>query len=210
MVWFDFVGYLASALNIGSATRRGMIPLRVLAILCNCAFIVYGAVAGLYPILIAHLILLPLNALRLREMLDMIKRVRHAVSGELRLDWLKPFMGKRQVKSGETIFHRGDPANEMFVTLAGRFRIRELHLELGAGEVVGELGLLAPGQRRSQTLECVEDGEVQTISYDELRQLCLQNPEFGFYFVQLTTRRLFENISRLERDIEGAREAIAS
>jgi hypothetical protein len=203
MHWFDFVGYLASALNIASVSRRSMIPLRILAILCNLTFIVYGAVAQLYPILIAHLILLPLNALRLREMLDMIRRVRQAVSGELKLDWLKHFMGRRQVRAGEVIFHRGDAASEMFVTLSGRFRLRELHLEFGAGEVLGELGLLSPGQKRGQTLECLEDGVIQTISYDEVRQLCLQNPEFGFYFVQLTTRRLFENISRLERDVEA-------
>jgi CRP-like cAMP-binding protein len=136
-------------------------------------------------------------------MLDMIRRVRQAVSGGLKLDWLKHFMGRREVKAGEIVFHRGDAANEMFVTLSGRFRIRELHLEFGAGEVVGELGLLAPGQKRSQTLECLEGGVIQTIAYDEVRQLCLQNPEFGFYFVQLTSRRLFENLARLERDVEA-------
>lgn len=210
MHWFDFVGYLASFFNIASISRRSMIPLRVLAILSNCTFIAYGASAQLYPILITHLILLPLNALRLREMLDMVARLRQAMTGELRLDWLKHFTGKRHVKAGEVVFHRGDVAAEMFVTLSGRFRLRELHLELGTGEVVGELGLLSPGQKRGATLECLADGVIQTISYDEVRQLCLQNPEFGFYFVQLTTRRLFENLSRLERDAEGAREAVSA
>ncbi|MCC6982463.1 MAG: cyclic nucleotide-binding domain-containing protein [Bauldia sp.] len=203
MHWFDFVGYLASLFNIASISRRSMIPLRVLAILSNGTFIAYGAAAQLYPVLITHLILLPLNVLRLREMLDMVARLKQAVSGELRLDWLKHFTGKRRVAAGEVIFHRGEPAEEMFVTLSGRFRLRELHLEFGAGEVVGELGLLSPGQLRGATLECLADGEIQTIGYDEVRQLCLQNPEFGFYFVQLTTRRLFENLSRVERDAEA-------
>lgn len=68
----------------------------------------------------------------------------------------------------------------MFFTPTGRFRLRELNMELGAGEVVGELGLLAPENRRSQTLECVESGEALPITYDQVRQLFFQNPEFGF------------------------------
>jgi CRP/FNR family cyclic AMP-dependent transcriptional regulator len=36
------------------------------------------------------------------------------------------------------------------------------------------------------------------MSYDSIEQLYFQNPHFGFYFLKLTTRRLFENVSRLE------------
>jgi hypothetical protein len=39
------------------------------------------------------------------------------------------------------------------------------------------------------------------ISYDQVKQLYYQNPQFGFYFIQLVTRRLFENIARLEREL---------
>jgi CRP/FNR family cyclic AMP-dependent transcriptional regulator len=93
----------------------------------------------------------------------------------------------------------------MFFTLSGRFLLRELSLELGVGEMVGELGLLAPENRRSQTLECVEAGEVLTIAYDQVRQLYFQNPAFGFYFLRLTTRRLFQNVARLEGELASLR-----
>ena len=35
------------------------------------------------------------------------------------------------------------------------------------------------------------------VSYDDLRQLFFQNPAFGFYFLRLTTGRLFDNLTRL-------------
>jgi len=69
---------------------------------------------------------------------------------------------------------------------------------------------LAPGQLRTQTLECIEDGEVLQITYEQVKQLYYQNPQFGFYFLQLTTRRLFENISSLERDLAACKAASIS
>lgn len=37
-----------------------------------------------------------------------------------------------------------------------------------------------------------------TITYDKLLELYFQNPEFGYYFLRLTTERLMQNISRME------------
>ena len=51
-------------------------------------------------------------------------------------------------------------------------------------------------------LECVEDGELLTITYAQVKQLYYQNPEFGFYFLQLTSARLFQDIRQLEERLE--------
>ena len=59
--------------------------------------------------------------------------------------------------------------------------------------------MLAPDQIRTQSMECVKDADVLRITYDQVRQLYFQNPKFGFYFLQLTSRRLFENVERLEK-----------
>ena len=63
---------------------------------------------------------------------------------------------------------------------------------------MGELGFIDPKNRRTGTVESLEDGEVLTITYDKLLELYFQNPEFGYYFLRLTTERLMQNISRLE------------
>ena len=37
-----------------------------------------------------------------------------------------------------------------------------------------------------------------TISYEKLLEIYFQNPQFGYYFLVLTSERLLENIARLE------------
>jgi hypothetical protein len=37
-----------------------------------------------------------------------------------------------------------------------------------------------------------------TITYERLLEIYFQNPQFGYYFLVLTSQRLLENISRLD------------
>lgn len=201
----EILGYLATAFNIAAYSMRTMIPLRVLAIISNGVFIVYGATGGVYPVLILHAILMPLNAWRLRQMIKLVRSMKNAATGEMQTEWLKPFMARRRHRQGDVLFRRGDVADEMFIPLSGRFRLVELGVDVAVGQMVGELGFLAPGNARTQTLECVADGDVLTIHYDDLRQLYFQNPEFGFYFLRLTTGRLFENLTRMEDEVAALR-----
>ena len=45
--------------------------------------------------------------------------------------------------------------------------------------------MLAPDNRRTATLECIEAGKVLSITYEQVEQLYYQNPTFGFYFLRL-------------------------
>jgi CRP-like cAMP-binding protein len=114
-------------------------------------------------------------------------------------------MTKRHYDKGDVLFRKGDQANEMFFTVSGKFRVIELGVDLPPGHIVGEMGLLAPENRRTASVECLEDGQVLTITYDKVRELYFQNPSFGFYFLRLTTERLMQNVARLERIIEENR-----
>jgi CRP/FNR family transcriptional regulator, cyclic AMP receptor protein len=200
-------GYLAAALVFLTFYMKTMIPLRMIAICSNCMFITYGYLDGLYPVFVLHLILLPLNGLRLREMLRLTTQVRMAAQGDLNMDWLRPFTSTHRAKSGDVLFRKGDAANAMFFVVSGRYRLTELGMNILSGQVVGELALFALDKSRTQTLECIEDGEVMEISYEQVKQLYFQNSQFGFYFIQLTTRRLFQNIARLERELATCKAA---
>lgn len=68
------IGYLASALVLATFCMRDMRWLRGVAIASNLAFIGYGALADLGPVLMLHLLLLPLNLVRLREARDAARR----------------------------------------------------------------------------------------------------------------------------------------
>lgn len=67
MATFDFVGYVASILVLLMFLSKNMQHLRVIATLSNIAFATYGARSWLPPVLCLHLVLLPVNILRLSE-----------------------------------------------------------------------------------------------------------------------------------------------
>ena len=49
-----------------------------------------------------------------------------------------------------------------------------------------------------------------TAGYQQVKELYFQNPHFGFYFLRLTSERLFENIKRLEEELARKNEALAA
>src|SRR6516164_1647095 len=71
-------GYAASTLVLLTFVAKDMRVLRIVAIFSNLAFITYGTVEWLPPVVFLHLVLLPLNIVRLAE----IVRATHA-TGDL-------------------------------------------------------------------------------------------------------------------------------
>jgi hypothetical protein len=189
---------------------RTIVPLRVIGIISMLFFIAYGAMAGAVTTFLLYLLSLPINVFRLRQMLSLVKRARVSAQGDLSMDWLRPFMTPRRYRKGDVLFRKGDVAKEMLLTITGKFLVKEIGVELPPGRFVGELGFVAPENRRTGTVDCIEDGDVLTITYEKLLELYFQNPEFGYYFLRLTSERLMQNISRLESDVsrlEGIIEA---
>ena len=197
------LGFIAGALYITSHYMKTMVPLRICEIASNALFVIYGALYPSWPTLALYGILVPLNSVRLYEMLQLVKKVRSASQGDLSMDWLKPFMHKHSYKKGEVLFHKDDHAEEMFYIVSGTCRIKELGIDLHPGQLVGELGFLTPEHKRTQTVECTDDVEMLTITYDKVGELYFQNPTFGFYFLRLTSERLLQNLKRLERELEA-------
>jgi Cyclic nucleotide-binding domain len=207
MSFAELSGYLAAGLVFFTFYMKTMIPLRVTGLCANVAFITYGALNGLYPVLILHVILLPLNGLRLMQMMTLTRQVREAAQGDLNMDWIKPFTTARHATAGEVVFRKGDEAPNLFVIVSGRYRLAESGIALSPPQVVGEFALLAPERKRTQTLECVEEGTLLQLGYSQVEQLFFQNPKFGFYFLKLITARLFANIERLESENAALRAA---
>jgi Cyclic nucleotide-binding domain len=179
-----------------------MVRLRVYGILSALFFVAYGVLAGVISTFLMYLLLLPINSLRLFQILKLVKKARVAVQGDLSIDWLKPFMASRNYRKGDILFRKGEPANEMFLTTTGKFLVTEIGVELPPGRLMGELGFLTPNNKRTQTVECIEDGAVMIISYDRLLEVYFEYPDFGYYFLRLSSDRLIQNIARLEATVE--------
>ena len=183
---------------VATLLTHTMVPLRV-ANMIGCGFFAcFGALTGSITTFLLYLLMLPINAYRLRQMLVLVKKARSATQGDTSMEWLKPFMTERKYRKGDVLFRKGDKADEMLLTVTGKFLVTEIGVELPPGRLMGELGFLTPNNRRTAAIECTENGHVLTITYEKLLEIYFQNPQFGYYFLVLTSQRLLENIARLE------------
>jgi hypothetical protein len=183
---------------VATLLTQTMVPLRV-ANMIGCLFFAgFGALSGTITTFLLYLLMVPINAYRLRQMLILVKKARSATQGDTSMEWLKPFMTERKYRKGDILMKKGDAATEMLLTVTGRFRVIEINVELPPGRLMGELGFLTPDNRRTATIECIEDGHVLTITYEKLLEIYFQNPQFGYYFLVLTSQRLLENLARAE------------
>jgi Cyclic nucleotide-binding domain len=199
---------LGAVFYVTTILMRTIVPLRVFGIIGDMFFIGYGVLAHSATTFFMYLLLLPINSIRLYQMIKLVKKARLSAQGDLSMSWLEPYMSRRKYRKGNVLFRRGEAANEMFIVVTGAFLVTELRLDLPPGQVFGELGFLSKNNRRTQTVECTEDGEVLTITYDKLLELYFQNPEFGYYFLRLTSERLLQNMARLEEIIELNKDVI--
>jgi hypothetical protein len=187
-----------------------MVRLRVYGILSALFFMAYGVLAGVISTFLMYFLLMPINSFRLYQIVKLVRKARVAVQGDLSIDWLKPFMDSRRYKKGDVLFHKGDVADEMYLTVSGKFLVNEIGVELPPGRLLGELGFVSPSNRRTQSVECIEDGDVMTISYDRLLEVYFEYPDFGYYFLRLSSERLLQNVERLEATVEQYKGQLAA
>jgi CRP-like cAMP-binding protein len=189
----------ASVFVVATTTMRTMIPLRLFGILSNVVLITLAIPTRGYLVIIVQSLVLVLNSYRLHQMLQLVRDVKRSVNSDLSMEWLKPFMTERKCAQGDVLFYKDEKAEDMLYIVSGRFRLVESGIEFPVGAIVGELGMLSPSKARTQTLECVEAGVILSVSYTKVEELYVQNPAFGFYFLRLSSARLFENIAKLEQ-----------
>ena len=190
---------VASLLVIVSAFVKTMIPLRWLAVASNLGFIVYGLTHPA-PLMVAlHAVLLPVNGVRVWQMIQLTRRVAaSAVDAQQLQVWLRPYMRSRRYKAGTTLFAVGDEADRLYFLASGTVQLPEVGRTLQAGQMLGEIAFFAPDRRRSSSARCVSDCTLLSIDEDTFKQLVYQNPDFGLEVVKLIAGRLTGDIQRLQ------------
>lgn len=206
----NMLGATGALFYVVSMSMKTVIPLRITSLVSAVCLLGASILSRSLPAILLYALLLPVHSFRLYQMLDLIKKVRAAVGTDLSMDWLRPYMKRRKYRKGDILFRKGDAADEMFLIANGKYRVVELDNELQPGQIFGELGLLTQGYHRTQSVECVESGQVLTLPYDELRALYFENPQFGFYFLQLASGRLLEDKTRAEEMLAAERAARAA
>lgn len=192
----EMLGYAASLAVLSSFCMSTMIPLRVFALASNVLFILYGYFGGLYPVLILHATLLPVNAYRLVQFHRLVQDMRNITANELPIRSLLPYMHKVHLAAGETLVRKGDRADRLYHLADGELEIVELGKTLKPGAIVGEIGVFAPQQRRTATIRCRTDCTLYELGEGKAKELYFQDRSFGFAVLQLIIARLLENSER--------------
>ena len=192
-------GWLSAVLVFSSFFMKTMIPLRMVAVCSNIAFITYallglkyGVFGRVYPILVLHASLLPLNLVRLRQLNVLLRAVREASEDDT-IRSLVPYMHAETRAAGEVLFKKGDPANRLYVIQHGHVRFPEIGKVVSDGHVFGEVGLFAPQNVRTLSATCEEDCHLYTITREKVLELYYQNPKFGFFLIRLVAGLVLEN-----------------
>ena len=197
MWWVDLLGYAASAAVLATFCMSTMIPLRILALASNVLFMAYGYVDHLYPVLILHALLFPVNTLRLVQFQRLVRDMREANCGDLSIQSLLPYMTRRKFAAGETLVRKGERADRLYYLLDGELEIADINKVLKSGAVVGEIGVFAPNQKRTATIVCRTECTLFDLTESKAKQLYFQDRSFGFAVLQLIISRLVENNERL-------------
>jgi hypothetical protein len=201
------LGYAAGGFGIYAFRAKTMIPLRVAAT-CGCALgLAYGAIRGAQPTNIVNVVMLALNLWRLAEMRRLIADSGAAAGADPSrpegYDWLKPFMHRVELPAEHVLFRKGDVGAEAFLIGDGEVHIPEYDAVVRPGDLLGEIGLLATDNKRSATAVCRTPVRAWRVSYYELKELCLQNPQFCLHLATVIVRRYEHNLRHAHREVEA-------
>ena len=198
------IGILAGAFYVASQFQKDMISLRVLALVSNVLYLVYSPLHTDYqltqlivmPTFLVNLILLPINAKRLIEILRLIKQIEQATVESPVTEWLLPHMHLRKHKAGAVLFRKGDKADEMMYVAIGKLKLQDIDHFIGPGELIGEIGLFSSEKVRTLTVVCDTDCELYHMTDQQIYRLYYQNPKLGFFFMKLIVERLLRDVKR--------------
>ena len=197
MSWVELLGYAASGAVLATFCMSTMIPLRVLALVSNVLFMAYGYFDDLYPVLVLHAVLFPINAVRLVQFQRLVRDMRGTPREDLSIQTLLPYMTQQKFAAGETLVRKGETADRLYYLVDGELEVVDFKKVLNSGALVGEIGVFAPNHQRTATIVCRTDCNVLALTESKAKQLYFQDRSFGFAVLQLIISRLIENNGRL-------------
>jgi CRP/FNR family cyclic AMP-dependent transcriptional regulator len=201
------VGYAASLTVFATFCMTTMLPLRVAALVSNILFAVYGYEDGIYPVLILHLAMFPVNGWRLMQVLRVVSASAEPASPDFDFMVLRPYMRERKLKAGRMLFRLGDRAEEMFYIVSGKLVVVEPGVELGAGEIVGEMGIVTRRRQRTATVIAGTDCTLLSLPAAKVRELFFQYPALTMKLLAVLTDRLLDGASAGGKGSTAAPEA---
>jgi CRP/FNR family cyclic AMP-dependent transcriptional regulator len=183
------LGWIAAGLVLTSFYLKTMMPLRIVALGSNLAFIAYGILVGATPVFVLHSLLLPLNVLRLVQMWRFKQQVEAVALNRAVAAVLLPYMRQSWVPAGKALFHKGDDSDEVYYVIQGEVRLLGTDSLIKAGELLGEMDVFMPDGMRLSTAICETEVQLGSISSQKIREILFQNPVFSEFLLRAIAHR---------------------
>jgi CRP/FNR family transcriptional regulator, cyclic AMP receptor protein len=188
--WLEVLGYVGGLLVFSTFYLKTMIRLRLVAIASNVVYVAYALMGHMVPILVLHILLLPLNIWRLVEVKRLIRKVRaSAQTGMAAPELIVPYMRKVRRKKGDAVFAKGDSADCVYYVFEGAARLTDKNIVVPRGQMLGIMGIFSREHRRTDTAVCLSDVELGVISKDRILELFYQSPDFGAFLIRMVAQR---------------------
>jgi CRP-like cAMP-binding protein len=112
----------------------------------------------------------------------------------------------RSFEAEQVVFREGDDSDTCYIVRSGHARAVRSHSDgrtitlasFGPGDIFGELAMF-DDERRSATVEAVDDLEVVAVLGTDMRRLVRQHPDIAAKLLIAVTRRLRDTNERLTR-----------
>jgi hypothetical protein len=192
----EWTGYIAAALVFLTFYMRTMQKLRLMAIASNVGFLIYAIPLHLWPIVILHGLLLPLNIVRLIQLRRTLAHIRSARAQDLDISKLLPNLSHEDHARGAVLFRRGEASDGAYYIGSGEIEIPELGIRRQAGQFIGEVGVFSSAGARTASAVCASAVRVYRISDSDLAAAFHRDPALAFALVRLVTDRLGETTGR--------------
>ena len=126
---------------------------------------------------------------------------------------LRPYLREVHLGRREVVFEAGDPADELFLVVAGRVEVQREGLPLttlGAGDHFGEVGL-ALGSPRTATVRARSACHLLALDRDRLNALLSDRPDLAGLFMQGLVEALAERLADVtDRLVDASRGSVPS
>lgn len=122
---------------------------------------------------------------------DLDKQQR-AEDGDFDFSWLNQVaLSAEKVPAGRVLFRQGDPGDRLYFITQGRVRLLEKPgCVMGPRSLFGEIGIFAPGHRRTYTAVCETDASLLSMDREQVRRCYRVYPQFAIYILFTIIRRL--------------------
>jgi CRP-like cAMP-binding protein len=97
------------------------------------------------------------------------------------------------LRAGEILFNEGDASASMYVVKRGTLRIRSadaIYEDIGAGGIVGEMGVVENHMPRSATVHALTPCELVELGQQQFLDLVERKPGFSISVMRVLSRRL--------------------